>query len=143
MIVTLIILVGAISVLLLLPVGGSVASIPNKEGKNPSQRNNNPGNLVFKGQKGAIGQDSAGFAIFATINDGWKALERQITLDAGRGHTLHTFVYKYAPPETNDTEKYIRFLMDEMAILYDSVLIKDLNLKTLSKAIAKYEGFYV
>ena len=56
-------------------------------GNTVAKRNNNPGNLMYAGQRGAIGKDSSGFAIFGSIEDGWAALKRQIELDAGRGHT--------------------------------------------------------
>tara|TARA_R100000278_G_scaffold2287_3_gene4412 strand:- start:2485 stop:4833 length:2349 start_codon:yes stop_codon:yes gene_type:complete len=49
--------------------------------QNPAQRNNNPGNLKFANQPGAIGQDEAGFAIFRNVEDGWQALYNQLRLD--------------------------------------------------------------
>lgn len=69
-------------------------------------RNNNPGNLRYVGQAGATGADGQGFAIFQDQADGWRALERQIELDAGRGHTLASFFTKYAPSHENDTNRY-------------------------------------
>ncbi len=48
---------------------------------NPSQRNNNPGNLKFAGQANAIGADENGFAIFETEEDGWAALVKQLKLN--------------------------------------------------------------
>lgn len=39
-----------------------------------SFRNNNPGNLKFARQLGAIGKDEQGFAIFENYNYGWNAL---------------------------------------------------------------------
>lgn len=73
-----------------------------------AQRNNNPGNL--RSSSLAIGSDSRGFAIFPDANTGWAALERQIQLDAARGHTLKSFITKYAPPGENDTASYLRYL---------------------------------
>ena len=46
---------------------------------NRNVRNNNPGNLVYAGQAGAIGKDSAGFAIFPDMQTGMAALERDLT----------------------------------------------------------------
>jgi hypothetical protein len=62
-------------------------------------RNNNPGNLVYAGQPGAIPLPSrdpnmagAGnnvtYARFDTLENGILATERQLALDAGRGLTL-------------------------------------------------------
>lgn len=56
-------------------------------GGNPdsvSARNNNPGNLKFAGQAGAIGQDPSGFAIFDSFDSGWSALLRQLQLYVNR-----------------------------------------------------------
>lgn len=41
-------------------------------------RNNNPGDLKYAGQPGAIGQDSGGFAIFPDAPTGWTALDNQL-----------------------------------------------------------------
>jgi hypothetical protein len=52
-----------------------------ESGGNPNAlnyRNNNPGNLKYAGQPGATGQDSRGFAIFGSLQDGWDALTRQL-----------------------------------------------------------------
>jgi hypothetical protein len=49
-----------------------------------AQRNNNPGNLKYAGQPGAV-PDSRGFAVFATFADGWAALQRQL-LKYGSDH---------------------------------------------------------
>lgn len=81
-----------------------------------AQRNNNPGNLRFAGQAGAIGKDSRGFAIFSTPEEGWAALNNQISLDAGRGLTLTQFLNKYAPSSENDTSNYINFVSSQTGI---------------------------
>jgi hypothetical protein len=62
--------------------------ITNIEGGKPGDRNvrnNNPGNLKYAGQPGAIAQDTQGipagqpgFAVFATWEDGWNALLAQL-----------------------------------------------------------------
>ncbi|MCS7261051.1 MAG: hypothetical protein NZ765_09750 [Anaerolineae bacterium] len=75
-----------------------------------AQRNNNPGNLRYAGQPGAIGADAAGYAVFPNAEAGWEALRRQIRLDASRGLTLEQFIRKYAPPNENPTEAYLRFV---------------------------------
>lgn len=74
---------------------------------NRPTRNNNPGNLMFAGQAGATGKDAQGFAIFGSPEAGMTALERQIALDASRGHTLESFLHKYAPASENNTSRYL------------------------------------
>jgi len=71
-----------------------------------ADRQRNPGNLRYVGQKNAVKGDR-GFARFNTHQDGWKALRNQISLDASRGHTLQSFIYKYAPPSENNTASYL------------------------------------
>lgn len=67
-----------------------------------SQSNNNPGNLKYAGQPGAIGQDANGFAIFPTVAAGTQALDNQIALDASRGLTIQQFAAKYAPAQDSN-----------------------------------------
>lgn len=71
-------------------------------------KNNNPGNLRFAGQTGAIGQDATGFAVFSTPEAGWVALDRQIFLNANRNLTLEEHIKRYAPSNENNTEAYIK-----------------------------------
>ena len=55
------------------------------EGVNPHfTPNNNPGNLVFAGQNGAV-LGAGGFAKFPTYDAGVAAAQAQITLDLTRG----------------------------------------------------------
>lgn len=70
-----------------------------------AQRNNNPGNL--RAGPRAIAKDGNGLAVYASVNDGWLDLYRQIGLDAGRGLTLAQFIAKYAPPSENNTGAYL------------------------------------
>ena len=72
-----------------------------------SFRNNNPGNLVFAHQAGAVLSPDGRFAKFDSYSLGRAALERQIALDAGRGLTLAGFLSKYAPQAENNTAAYI------------------------------------
>lgn len=75
-------------------------AIQQQEGYYPGSvayRNNNPGNLKYAGQPGAVGVDPAGFAIFPDYATGYQALLNQISLDASRGLTFSQFTAKYAP----------------------------------------------
>ena len=76
-----------------------------------SQTHNNPGNLKFVGQPGAVKGDPAGdggnYAKFPDYKTGLAALNKQISLDASRGLTFRDFAKKYAPAGGgNDPERY-------------------------------------
>lgn len=100
--------------------------------------NNNPGNLRFVGQPGAV-LGKSGFAKFQSPEAGLQALESQIQLDASRGHTLATFVNKYAPPSENDTNLYINQIAKSVGAS-PSTLISKINISSLVKAIAQKES---
>lgn len=74
-------------------------AIFNFEGGKPGDlnvRNNNPGNLKFAGQPGAT-QDTRGFAVFQSFDDGFAALQRQLskTLSDFPSLTLTQFYARY------------------------------------------------
>ena len=122
--------------------GVMTAFIPSTKPGTRAFRNNNPGNLIYVGQKGASGSDKDGFCVFPTEDAGWQALYSQINLDKGRGHTLSSFMHKYAPPTENNTFKYIQFLMKELSIDDPGISLKEVDTKQLAVNIAKYEGYY-
>jgi hypothetical protein len=70
-------------------------------------QNNNPGNLMYAGQQGAV-KGAGGFAKFATPQDGYNALISQVKLDQSRGMTLGQYISKYAPPTSNNTAQNIQ-----------------------------------
>ncbi len=113
---------------------------PVKKLLSRANRNNNPGNLRYVNQVKAIGKDSGGYATFKTVQDGWEALEKQINLEKSRGHTLSTFIYKYAPTSENVTAAYLDFLVKGTGKKSDTPL-SDIDTATLAKLIAKYEGY--
>jgi hypothetical protein len=69
----------------------------------------NQGHLMFAKQRGAIGVfiRDRDWAAWPTEEEGWQGLMRQIRLDAGRGHTLESFVAKFAPSSENNTARYV------------------------------------
>ena len=81
-------------------------------------RNNNPGNLKFAGQPGAIGKDAQGFAIFRTPADGLAAMRRQLGLYRARGlDTISSIVSAWAPASAgNDTAAYIAAVSQAMHV---------------------------
>lgn len=95
-----------------------------------SFRNNNPGNLKFAGQAGAVKADEKGFAVFGTYQQGWDALVRQIEIAAsGKSSvyrpsmTIREFFKKYAPLENGNTpEKYAEFVAKFLGVSPDFVI---------------------
>jgi hypothetical protein len=81
-------------------------------------RNNNPGNLKFAGQPGAIGKDSQGFAIFKTPAEGIAAMRRQLGLYRARGlDTISSILSAWAPASAgNDTAAYIAAVSQAMHV---------------------------
>lgn len=114
-------------------------------------RNNNPGNLIFVGQKGATPtekgfKDDTGreykYAKFATREDGINALKNQISIDARRGETLLDFVKGYAPKDKaagNDPQKYFEFVSKKLGVS-GNPKIADIDVNALSDAIMAQEG---
>lgn len=92
---------------LLSKVGADTKLGTVKLGSKLAIANNNPGNLRFVGQPGAV-KGEGGFAKFKTPEAGVKALQNQIALDASRNLSLQQFIYKYAPPSENDSGLYLK-----------------------------------
>lgn len=87
-------------------------------------RNNNPGNLQFMGQAGAVPEPGSGrFARFGSMQQGIAALYRQIQLYKSRGiNTLAKLAAKYAPPNENDTGAYLSQLVKSTGFGANSAL---------------------
>jgi len=83
-------------------VSSLASAIRDVEGYNPNfAANNNPGNLIYVGQKGAT-LGAGGFAKFPTPEAGEAALEWQIQNYIDRGYNLTTFLNTWAPPNTKN-----------------------------------------
>jgi len=100
--------------------------------------NNNPGNLRFAGQAGAV-PGEGGFAYFPSPYAGYQALEKQMRLDADRGLTLRQLIEKYAPPEENDTELYIQQMSEQLGVS-ESTKIDSIHTGKLARAIMQKES---
>ena len=108
--------------------------------------NNNPGNLRFIGQQGAV-QGKGGFARFDTPEAGWQALVKDIQAkQSGRSvtglnarSTLRDLVYKYAPPNENDSALYLRQIVQMLGVNPDTP-IGLIPTRDLAKAIAQKES---
>lgn len=105
-----------------------------------AQRNHNPVNLRFAGQKEAIGTDDDNFARFPTDPAGWRAAHAQIKLDQNRGLTIEKFIFKFAPPNENNTNAYLDFVLKEIRIS-GNVLLSNVSRYALAGVMAQYEGY--
>lgn len=91
-------------------------------------RQNNPGNLRSWGATPRID----GYCHFATPQEGWTALRKQVAKNIGRGLTLYEFfagkpkVYPgYAPSaDSNDPKHYAEFVARRVGIPADVPLYK-------------------
>lgn len=75
------------------------ASIQQQEGWSPgsvSYQNNNPGNLIYVGQSGAV-LGAGGFAKFPDYQTGLQAMYNLISYYANQGFSLNQMMAKWAP----------------------------------------------
>jgi len=70
-----------------------------------------PGHLVYAGQRGAspivLSTGGRSWAGWNSWQEGVQGIRNQIRLDARRGHTLESFIHKYAPVSENPTSVYV------------------------------------
>src|SRR5262245_43794140 len=126
--------------------GNSVAYV----GGSASWRNNNPGNVTygpFAANQGAIGADPLGRAIFPDAITGFNAVGNLITDPAryqGGNMTIHDMIYKYAPPSENPTDKYDRFLAQQLGVNTATTTINalsDAQREALVDSLRRFEGW--
>ena len=110
--------------------------------RNLPQRNNNPLNLRWAGQREATGKDSKGFAIFPTPEAGWRSAFKQIALDKTRGLSVRGFINKFAPPNENDTQRYLEVVCKQLNVEPELPLI-DVSGYALAIVMALHEGYFV
>ncbi|MCX5616358.1 structural protein P5 [Bombella sp. TMW 2.2559] len=83
-------------------------------------RNNNPGNLNFAHQKGAVLEPgpNARFARFPTPEAGLAALRDQLYLYMTRDklRTVNAIIYKWAPTKENNTTAYAQFVAKKIGV---------------------------
>jgi hypothetical protein len=109
-----------------------------------AERNNNPGNLEFRGQRGATREDGEGrFAKFGSTEEGVAALARQLQLYGSRGiDTIEEIIGKYAPASENNTSAYINAMVNRLKVSANQQL--DLNdpqvLSGLIQGISRHEA---
>lgn len=78
-------------------------------------RNHNPGDLRHSPHS-QHPDDPNAIGVIDTDADGWADLERQLRIYAERGLTLVQLVEVYAPPDENDTARYLKFVCDGLGM---------------------------
>lgn len=123
---------------------GSIVEVPDARAPR-GIRNNNPGNLEYRGQEGASLEDHANprFARFRTAEEGLAALAAQLRRYGQRGvDTVGKIISKYAPSIENDTPGYTGSVSRRLGV--DSNTRLDLNdpsvLQGLMGAIIQVEN---
>jgi len=100
--------------------------------------NNNPGNLRFVGQPGAV-QGKGGFAKFSTPEAGVQAMKNLLVLRKNQGMTLSQLINSYAPPVENDTGLYIKQISSALNVPPNTPL-SQIDINALARAMAKKES---
>jgi hypothetical protein len=77
-----------------------------KPGTQPA-RKHNPGDLRHSPHSSHAGEGPNDIGIIDTDEDGFDDLERQLELYAERGLTLEQAIYDFAPPNENNSAKYL------------------------------------
>lgn len=115
-----------------------------KHGGHRNWRNNNPGNIEygdFAIANGAIGTDGR-FAIFSTMEDGYRAQMNLLSGDSYRNKTIAQAIKRYAPSYENNTNKYISFISDNLGVSKHQKikhLSRDQRMEMV-RLMAEYEG---
>lgn len=122
-------------VLAIIATGGGVAYVMTR-----GFRNNNPGNLTYGTPwNGVVGNDGP-YAVFDTLQNGIRALGKDLLAKMGRGlTTIRSIVTVYAPPSDNPTESYIGSVSARMDMDPDATLTVG-DLANLADAIIYFEN---
>jgi hypothetical protein len=120
------------------------APIQKGTGRTRAERNNNPGNLEFRGQAGAVPESGSGrFAKFGTQAEGVAALVKQLQRYGSRGlDTLEEIIGTYAPSSENNTQAYVAALSKRLGVGgSDQLDLSDSNtLAQLVRGISTHEA---
>lgn len=123
---------------ILLRTGGTIA-----------WRFNNPGNVrpknngMYPGQIGTGNTKSGNFAIFESYEVGRRE-KKALLRRKYNNYSLKDALYIYAPPEENDTEAYIAYLVKHTGFTRSTVLssLDDKGIEKLMDAMERKEGYY-
>jgi hypothetical protein len=107
-------------------------------------RNNNPGNLrpLDNGEwNGQVGENK-GFCVFEDIRYGIRALAMDLINKQRRGlDTIRKIISVYAPPEENDTDRYIGSVSYQVGVPPDFELkLEQSTVTALVRAVINHEN---
>lgn len=108
-------------------------------------RNCNPGNIrkgSFALANGSIGDDGS-FAVFPNRPTGSKAIESLFRGPSYRALSIEKAINRYAPPQENDTNAYLEFVIDQSGLSRSDV-IADLpvaDVRKIVRAVEAMEGW--
>jgi cell wall-associated NlpC family hydrolase len=128
-------------------MGKEDGSTETRSGGTPAWRNNNPGNLRFTNQEGAVGKDASGFAIFKSLEAGETARKKLLFGEGSiyANMSIMDMAKKYAPKGdgNNDPVSYANQIASGLGISTDTK-ISQLNpdqQQRLLEIMKKREGF--
>ena len=109
-----------------------------------SVRNNNPGNIEygnFAKKHGAIGTDGR-FAVFSSVDDGFKAQTALLGNYAKKGSTISSMVSRYAPAFENNPTAYAAAIAGEIGVPVGTKMsdLSPKQMNDLARAMHKVEG---
>lgn len=90
-------------------------------------RDHNPGDLRHSPHSDHPG-DHNGIGVIDTDQDGWADLERQLEIYAAHSMTLRSAVYAFAPPNENDSERYLEFICQGLGCSPDTPVAEALKI---------------
>ena len=93
---------------------GIPGSVPTRD-NNPGDLRHSPHSFHTPNAPDAIGQ-------IDTPVDGWDDLVRQLDIYASRGLTLEQAIYEWAPPNENDTQSYLNYILTGLGVSADTLL---------------------
>lgn len=116
-----------------------------REGGSRSWRCSNRGNIrkgSFSIATGAIGDDGA-FAIFPDEETGFDAIVTLLRSNSYDSLSLRNAIFRYAPPNENDSNGYAAFVEQQTGIPGGTVLssLPVSQIRNIAKAIQKMEGW--
>lgn len=119
---------------------GNPLNFPNTRGF----RNNNPGNLRYIASNpfnGQVGNDGGNYGVYDTLQNGVRALGKQLDNYVNAGHTTITgIISKWAPPSENNTLAYIADVSARMNISPDNTIAWPGEKPELVDAIIQHEN---
>lgn len=110
------------------------------------ERNNNPGNIRFDSRwtwQGQIGKDKDGYLLFDTVENGIRAIGKDLLSKFSRGlNTVRKIIEVYAPSFENNTEAYISAVSRSLGVEDSAVidLYKTGTMQAFITAIIKHEN---